>query len=254
MTLMFFKCRAYNSSMQPMAVFAAVALLATTAALVRAVVPADDRLFAEVVVDADLLRASSGLEPDFDFDLRREAAFITGSAVLEAALRRPETAGLEIVRRHPENAVAWLARRVRVDFPGANIVRITFIGKRTEEGACLVNAVAAAYVDEMLAESERLRAERIALLVRGQRDVAQRLSEKREAISRLETLLAARGPQGVAETAGGAGLNDTWQRELSHLKIAVTQGQDMELRLTAELARLRTPQDTGVAVRHRAAL
>jgi hypothetical protein len=252
---MFFKRRAFNSSMRPMAVCAAVALLAATTALVRAVVPAEDRLFAEVVVDSDRLRASSGLEPDFEFDLRREATFITGPAVLEAALRRPETAGLAIVTRHPEDAAAWLARRIRVDFPGSNIVRITFIGQRTEEVACLVNAVAAAYVDEMLAESERLRAERIALLVRGQRDVVQRLSEKREAICRLETLLAARGPQGVAETAGGAGLNETWQRELSHLKIAVSQGQEMESRLTSELARLKTePQDAGVAVRRRAAL
>jgi hypothetical protein len=252
---MFFKRRAYNSSRRPLAVAAVVALLAATAALVRAVAPAEDPLFAEVVVDADRLRACSGLEPDFEFDLRREAAFISGPIVLEAALRRPEIAGLEIVRCHPEETVAWLARHVRVDFPGANIVRIKFIGKRTEEAARLVNAVAAAYVDEMLSESERLRAERIALLERGQRDVVQRLSEKREAICRLEKLLAARGPQVAREAAGGESLNDAWQRELSQLRIAITQGQEMELRLTEELAQLRTePHDAGLTVRHRAAL
>src|SRR5262249_23280521 len=154
-----------------------------------------------------------------------------------------------------EETVSWLARHVRVDFPGANIVRITFIGKRTEDAARLVNAVAAAYVEEMLSESERLRAERIALLERGQRDVRQRLSGKREATGRPETVLAARGPQVATEAAGGESLTNAWQRELNQLRIAVTQGQEMERRLTVELARLRAePQDAGLTVRHPAAL
>jgi hypothetical protein len=253
---MIFKRRAYSSSTGLAGAIAiVVALLATTAAIVRAVVPTEPHLFAEVLVDADRLKACAGLEPDFEFDLQREAAFITGATLLDAALKRPETAGLEIVQRHRENAAAWLGRRVQVDFPTAKIVRITFTGERTAEAALLVNAIAAAYVDEMVNETERLRGERIALLERGRRDVIRRLSEKRDAIGRLEKLLAARDPQDIEETADAENSTGEWQRELTNLKIAVGQGEEMGLRLTAELARLKMePQEAGVALRHRAAL
>jgi hypothetical protein len=253
---MIFRHSRYNFSTGPGgAIAVVVALLAATAAIVSAVVPAESHLSAEVLVDADRLKAYAGLEPDFEFDLKREAAFITGATVLDAALKRPETAGLEIVKRHREDAAGWLGRRVHVDFPTAKIVRITLASERTAEAALLVNAVAAAYVDEMVNEIERLRAERVTLLERGQRDVVRRLSEKRDAIGRLEKLLAVHDPEGTEPTAGGENPIDEWQRELTNLRIAVTQGEEMDLRLTAELARLKMePQEAGVALRRRAAL
>jgi hypothetical protein len=252
---MIFKPGSNESSQVLAGAIAVLALLAAIAGAWRAVAPAKARLSAEVLVDSDRLKACSGLEPDFEFDLRREAVFITSPTVLDLALKRPETAGLEIVRRHRDGAVAWLGRHVQVDFPTAKIVRITFIGERTDEAARIVNAIAAAYVDEMLNETERLRAERIALLERGRRDVICRLAEKQDAIGRLETLLAARGPQGDEEAADGENPIDEWRRELKNLRVAVAQGQEMELRLTVELARLRSePQDAAVALRRGAAL
>ena len=205
-----------------------MALLAASAAIVRAVVRTESQLSADVLVDVERLKAGAGLDPDFEFDLHREATFITGATVLDAALKRPETAGLEIVKGPRENAVAWLGRRVQVCFPAPNIVRITITGRRTAEAVLLINAVAAAYVDEMVSETERLRAERIALLERGQRDVIRRLSEKRDAIGRLEKLLAACSSEGTETTAGGEKSVDEWQRELKNLTIAVAQGEEME--------------------------
>jgi hypothetical protein len=234
---MFSRCN--RKAVWPGGVLLLIALLAGTAGIVSALVPARPPLSADVFVNVDLLKALSGLEPDFQFELTREAGFITGPTVLDAALNRPEIAPLEIARSHRGEESVWLARRVRVEFPAPGIVRIALDGERTVEAARLLNSIARAYVDEMINETERLRAERIELVERGQRDVKHRLAEKRDAIGRLEALLAACTPADPEKTIAGQDPIEMWTRELATLRRAVAEGEEMDVRLTAELARLK---------------
>jgi hypothetical protein len=219
---------------------AVVVLLLAAAGTYCALIPPDRPLCADIYVDAEKLKCLAGLESDFPFELQREAGFITSPTVLDAALKSPEIARLEIAKRHPADPAGWLSRNIRVEFPAPKIVRIIFFGERTDEAARLVNAVAAAYVDEMEDETARLRGERIKLLERGQRDVSHRLAEKRDAIRRLEALLAACDSPG--DDPGAA-----WTRELDVLRKAVEQGEEMEVRLAAELAQLKS-NPHGIAV------
>lgn len=235
-------------------VLSIVALLTAAVGIVRALGLAQRSLSADVCVDPQALKDLAGLEPDFDFDLQREAGFITGPVILESALKRPEIDNLEIVRRQGNDAAAWLAQRIRVEFPAPGFLRISYSGERSFEAARLINAIAATYVDELREETVRLRAERIDLLERGQRDASHRLAEKRDAIRRLEELLSASGntTDSGKEPAGPHQI-DCWRQELDTLQIAVEQGEDLNARIAAELAKLRI-ESHGTAVRlHRPA-
>ncbi len=232
-----------------------LALLAGTVGIVCALAPPRHPLTADVAVNVELLKTLSGLDPDFRFDLTREAGFITGPIVLDAALKRPEIARLEIARNHRGEDSVWLARRVHVEFPATGIVRIALDGERTDEAVRLLNAIARAYVDEMINEIERLRAERSNLVERGVRDVRHRLAEKRDAIGRLETLLAGGAPGDARKTPAGQDPVKTWTRELETLRKAVADGEEIEIRLTEELARLKIkPHGTAVELCHPAGL
>jgi len=240
-----------RSLRQIAAVLSIVALLTAIAGAVRALSRADRRVFAEVSVDPQGLKEFAGLDPDFVFDVEREAGFITSPAILETALKRPEIANLELVKQLRNSAAARLGRRIRVEIPEPGVLRIYYLGERSFEAVRFINAIAATYIDEMLDETFRLRTERIELLERGGRDATSRVAEKRAAIGRLEALLAIAGKSTSSEEETNP--NESWTQELDALRIAVEQGEEMQVRINAELAKLRI-EPHGTAVRlHRAA-
>jgi hypothetical protein len=220
------------------AALVSLALLTGVAGIFRLWAHAEASLFADVHIDVGLLKSGAGLDPDFEFDFAREAAFITGPTIVGASLKHPAIARLETVKWQGADAGDWLSRQIRVEFPASDILRIRYLGAPSHEAARLVNAIAAAYVDEITDEVIRLRAERTELLERGRRDATKRLAEKREAIRRLEELLAS------ADEVPGAGASPhpdqmaAWARELKTLRIAVNEGDEMVERITAELAKL----------------
>ncbi len=204
--------------------------------------PKQPAIFADVHVDPPLLKLLAGSPDDFEDDLPTHAEFVTKTTVLTAALKRPGIAGSSLASLEEPDAVRSLARQVRVECRGPKALRILYTGEPSSDAAALVNGIAAAYVDEILELTSRLRAERIDELERAQRDIKHRLGEKREAILRLDKLLAA------AETAVPPGegladrpLADIWTRELDDLKKAIVEGEGIDGRITAELARLRNP-------------
>jgi hypothetical protein len=232
------------------AALASFALLTAVVAVVRLMAYAEPPLFADIYIDVDLLKAGAGLDPDFEFDSAREAEFITGPTVVGAALKRPPIAEFETVRAWGADAVDWASRQIRVEFPAPTLLRIRHIGQRSHEAARLVNAIASVYVDEMIEEMSRARAERIDLLQRARRDTTKRLAEKREAIRRLEELLSS------AHELPSAGANphpderSAWDQELETLRLAVEEGEDMLVRITAELAKLQiAPRRPAVELR-----
>jgi hypothetical protein len=204
-----------------------------------------------VCIDIAALKDLSGLASDFEFDIQREAGFIASPRILDLALRRPEVAELELVRRLGKDAARHIGRRIHVEVPAAGVLRISCSGERSFETASLINTVAATYVDQLSDEALHLRAERIALLERGLRDAGNRLAEKRAAINRLETLLAESGTSIASDDeATEPKATDVWVRELDALRIAMAQGEDMRARISAELAQLRIePHRTAVELR-----
>ena len=76
------------------------------------------------------------------------AVVIKSRPILLAALKRPDVAGLNIVRDR-EDPVAWLEENLKVAFLGdSDILRVSLDGTEPKEQAVLVNAVNDAYLEE----------------------------------------------------------------------------------------------------------
>jgi hypothetical protein len=220
------------------AALASFALLTAVVGMIRLKAYAETPLFADIHIDVDLLRAGAGLDPEFEFDFAREAAFISGPTIVGAALKRPAIAKLETIKGRGADAVRWVSRQIHVEFPAPNLVRIRHVGERSHEAARLVNAIASVYVDEMIEETTRARAERIELLQRARCDTTKRLGEKREAIRRLEELLSSAHELRTAGANPHPAQLPVWARELETLRLAVEEGDEMLVRITADLAKL----------------
>ena len=227
-----------------------LALLAVSIEIAHSRLPTQPAVFAEVHVDAPLLKLLAGSPRDFEDDLQTHAELITRSAVLKAALNRPKVADLAIVKLQEGNDIRWLARQVQVESRGPKTLRILYIGKPSREAAILINGIAEAYIDEILVVTSRLRAERIDDLERAHRDIDHRLGEIRRAITRLVKLLSSV----ENSTSPGAGPSDRdpvtiWTGELEILKNAVTEGEEIDEQISSELAKLKIPpRQTGVGI------
>jgi len=206
-------------------------------------VPAKSAVFAELYVDAPLLKVLAGSPRDFEDDLQTHAELITRQSVLKSALRRPEVADLAVVKLQAPNGVHWLARQVQVEIRGPRTLRIVYIGKPSHEAAIVINGLAAAYIDEILVVTSRLRAERVDELERAHRDVDRRLAEIRKAIARLDRLLS---PDAQPSDRDPVTL---WKDELEILKDAVLEGEEIDTQIMSDLATLKIPPtQTGVGI------
>src|SRR5258707_15529351 len=96
------------------AALASFALLIAVVATIRLKAYAETPLFADIHIDVDLLRAGAGLDPDFEFDFAREAAFITGPTIMGAALKHPAIAKLDKVKGRGAGALDWASRQIHV--------------------------------------------------------------------------------------------------------------------------------------------
>ena len=227
-----------------------LALVAVAVEIAHSRLPMHPAVFAEVHVDAPLLKLLAGSPPDFEDDLQTHAEFIARPLVLEAALTRPEVGDLAIVKRQGLNCIRWLARHIQVECRPPKTLRIYYVGEPSREAATVVNTVAAAYIDEILEVTSRLRAERIDELQRAQRDVEHRLGEKRVAISRLAKLLTSVEDLPPSDsTPSDQNAASVWSQELENLKKAVMEGEEIDARIIAELAKLVVPpRETGVGM------
>jgi capsular exopolysaccharide synthesis family protein len=79
-----------------------------------------------------------------------QATLISSNFVLNAALRKPGIAQLHSLGS-TEDQVAWLRKHLEISFPGrAEIMQIAISGENPQELEKLVNAVTAAYMDEVV--------------------------------------------------------------------------------------------------------
>ncbi len=83
-------------------------------------------------------------------DIRSSVPMMIGSRlVLNAALRDPEMTRLKVGSHEPD-PVAWLASKIQVTFPNPEILEIRTSGENPEVVATIVNAVAGAYIKEVV--------------------------------------------------------------------------------------------------------
>ncbi|MCS7239288.1 MAG: AAA family ATPase [Thermoguttaceae bacterium] len=76
--------------------------------------------------------------------------YLLSRFVLLAALRQPQVAELDSVRREPD-PVAWVQQGLRVRFPGnSELMEISFTASKAHEAATIVNAVVDAYLQEVV--------------------------------------------------------------------------------------------------------
>lgn len=109
---------------------------------------------------------------------------VTSPFVLNAALRKPEIAKLSMVSEQ-EYPVHWLEENVDVSSPATEFLRISLSGERPRELAALVNAVADAYLEEVVNAEENRRAGRLRQLERINSDEEEKLQTKLIAKQRL---------------------------------------------------------------------
>jgi hypothetical protein len=114
---------------------------------------------------------------------------ITSEVVLIAALRKPNVASLDIVRKE-EDPVHWLAKNLRVEFPdNAEIMRVSLTGDQPEEMAALVNAVVGTYMSEAVEVERALRKQRLIELDRLYHEKETEIRSKRTELKQLAELV-----------------------------------------------------------------
>lgn len=91
---------------------------------------------------------------DYHTYQRTQVALVKNRKILAHALRKPEVAELETIRKQGD-AEEWLATQLRADFPGGSeILEISLSDDRPDDVAKVVNAVVKSYMT-LIVEAER---------------------------------------------------------------------------------------------------
>ena len=122
----------------------------------------------------------SGPSIDYENYKRSQAVAITNPKVLYAALQRPEISELPLIKRQADPA-SWLHDKLLLDFPqNGEFLRVSLRGDEPSQLAPIVNAVVAAYMEEVVdKENAKLRERRDLLEKKVQEYQDARETEKR---------------------------------------------------------------------------
>jgi RNA polymerase sigma factor (sigma-70 family) len=105
---------------------------------------------------------------------KTQAALLKSRLVLNTALRRPQIAGLQVVRNQ-KDGVEWLETNLKVDFRlSPELMRVAMAGCRPKEQAMILNAVADTYLEEVVGSENNAKLERLEKL----KDLAARYAEE----------------------------------------------------------------------------
>jgi capsular exopolysaccharide synthesis family protein len=143
--------------------------------------------------------------PDNQISQSTQIALIRSQLVLNAAVRRPEVKDLDLIREQGNEAVDWLAKNLQVDYPyGREIVRITLVASpsEVEQAKLIVDAVKAAYLDEVANRAMKERRERLDALQRLQDESLKTLKRKQKMVRDLAETTGSTQPENVARQQG----------------------------------------------------
>ena len=128
---------------------------------------------------------------------RTQAALIRSNRVLEATLEKPEVAALGLIAGRTD-PIGWLRERIRTDFGDSEILTISMSGADPAEVATLVNAVTAAYLEQIVEQEEQERIARLGRLEGLFRKYQEELRAKRRDFRARAESAGASGEKGSA--------------------------------------------------------
>jgi hypothetical protein len=124
---------------------------------------------------------------DFEDSRRAQAAMVKSRMVLNTALRQLQARDLPVLREQAD-PLPWLERSLRVDFDLApEIMRVSLEGGKPDGLAEILNAVVAAYLQEIVEKERNERNIRLEALKKLHTNYETVLSDKRKTLRRLAT-------------------------------------------------------------------
>jgi hypothetical protein len=135
----------------------------------------------------------AALDPGEPAEYRRtQLALLRSRLVLTAALREPVIAKMPLVQQLPDST-EWLAKHLRAEFlNGTGVLRVSVGAGTPREQAALANAVANAYLREIVNKENGARLARLERLKKLHADYDGMLRSKRETLRRLISSLGSR--------------------------------------------------------------
>jgi succinoglycan biosynthesis transport protein ExoP len=135
---------------------------------------------------------------DFQMYRQRQAAAVKSRMVLNKALNQPGVAALPMLRVQPD-PVNWLDSQVRVDFrSGPELMRVTLEGDDEEQVKAILEAIAAAYLDDMRnRETSQKRNEKL-LVEKTLKAYTDELAIQQQEIRHIEESVGAADPSVIA--------------------------------------------------------
>lgn len=130
--------------------------------------------------------------PDPPLDRQTQMEIVKSRLVLNAAIREPEVKSLSILHQTHDEPLDWLAKNLKVEFVGPEIMRISLTDDDPDEAKKVVDAVMASYVGDVVNKSTKDRADRLRRLTEMAAGQEEILKRKRNTISGL-----VRGAAGV---------------------------------------------------------
>lgn len=122
---------------------------------------------------------------DFVIVKNTQQQYIKSDWVLTAALRDPKVSGLPVIKNEPD-PVRWLAREIRIAFPGNGAeMNLSLTTESANQSALLIASVSKAYLDEVVNQEQLFRTQRISDYEKILEDKRKSRLEKREALNKL---------------------------------------------------------------------
>jgi capsular exopolysaccharide synthesis family protein len=153
--------------------------------------------------------------------------------VLAAALRDPKITNYRTIHEQID-PIEWLQEKLKVDFvAGSEVMEISLAGSRPEEVAGLVNAVKAAYMDEVVNRDLKRRTERFDRLKKIKDNYADLLRTRRETMRKLAESVGSNDRETLA-------LRQQYAMEhLHYLQKELIDIQSQKRKIEAQLEQLR---------------
>jgi len=170
---------------------------------------------------------------EFEIYKNTQKELLTNPLVLNAALQNPKCSELQSRKNEPDLA-GWLKSKLRITFPEhSEIMQVSLSGANREELVILVNAVADAYIANVVDAERNLLDERISKLKNIQFEETQKLKDSLNEMRRMAASL------GTSETETLNVKQKNMLDELANVRSESIRSQFDLNRANAELASLK---------------
>jgi vacuolar-type H+-ATPase subunit I/STV1 len=194
--------------------------------------------------------ADSGEDRDERYDSARQTLIqrLESPLILLSALRQPEIANLETVRNEEADPMAWLVAALDVTAPEkTDLIRVGLRGKRAEDLQQIVDAVAQAFVTDVVESEKTVRLARRDQLEKKLEELQDELRAKQEARQALEKEADARKPADLATV--GKRLDEIKQEfeqieRISNALVEVMESTELDLKRPPTVQRVEAPKSS----------